>query len=196
MTNRAEFLVEPVPYTSIRPKGARSATGPGDLELTLTYLARRETRRIPALALAAELKVPTARNSLIGTGETDYTGYLIASKRFGRLDSHANLGYTVVGVPTGTSLGNILNYALAGEFELTPTTEIFGEVLGNTTAGAEAGDAPGTGTVVVVPEASAGELVGTIGVARRISSAIRLSIGLSYDNSSALQVRPGITLWF
>ena len=52
---------------------------------------------VPALALAGEVKFPTARNTLIGTGKADIAAYLIGSKRWGRLDTHANVSYSVVG---------------------------------------------------------------------------------------------------
>ena len=45
ITNRLELLLEPVPYTAIRPKAGAHATGGGDLEATATYLVRRETSR-------------------------------------------------------------------------------------------------------------------------------------------------------
>lgn len=44
-----------------------------------------------AAAFAAELKFPTAKSRLIGTGQTDRAGYLILRKRFGALDTHLNL---------------------------------------------------------------------------------------------------------
>src|SRR6185312_9516855 len=107
-----------VPYTAIRPKVGAHATGGGDLEVTATYLVRHETSRGPAIALAGEIKFPTAENSLIGTGKADYTGYLIGSKQFNRLDTHGNLGYTIVGHPADTQLNNIWNFALAWEYRL------------------------------------------------------------------------------
>lgn len=60
ITDRLGLLVEPVPYTAIRPKVGQSATGPGDLEITASYLLRGESGRFPAIAIAAEEKVPTA----------------------------------------------------------------------------------------------------------------------------------------
>jgi hypothetical protein len=84
ITDRVGLLVEPVPYTAIRPKVGSSATGSGDLEITASYLMRDESGRIPAIALAFEEKVPTAKNNLIGTGKPDHTAYVIASKRFGQ----------------------------------------------------------------------------------------------------------------
>ena len=58
-------------FTSIRPKTGRRATGLGDLEATVQYLVREETGVWPALAEAAELKLPTARETLIGTRRAD-----------------------------------------------------------------------------------------------------------------------------
>ncbi|MEA2173061.1 MAG: hypothetical protein QOD00_653 [Blastocatellia bacterium] len=42
MTDRLSLLVEPVFYTSIRPKQGRRATGLGDLEVSLSYLLAKE----------------------------------------------------------------------------------------------------------------------------------------------------------
>ena len=58
LTTRFEIMVEQVPYTAIRPKNTRSATGVGDLEATLTCLIRLESNRIPALALSAATNRP------------------------------------------------------------------------------------------------------------------------------------------
>ena len=69
-----------------------------------------ETANIPALAMAAEVKVPTADDVLIGTGETDYSPFLVASKRFGSWDTHVNFGYAILGEPPGTKLNNIFTF--------------------------------------------------------------------------------------
>jgi hypothetical protein len=193
-TERLEVLVEPVAYTAIRPKAGGSATGVGDLEVTLTYLARRETGGTPALALAGEIKLPTARNSLIGTGRTDVAGYLIASKRMGRFDTHANVGYTIVGRPAGAQLKNIFNFALATQMSLGHSNELFGEILANTassSAGEPTGPVPPGG---VIAEAPAGEIVGSVGIARYVTPSLRLSLGLSLDNNGAFMFRPGFTV--
>lgn len=195
ITNRLGLLVEPVAYTAIRPRLGSSATGPGDLEITASYLLRNESGRIPALALALEEKLPTARNNLIGTGKPDHAAYLIASKRFGRFDTHANVGYTIVGSPSGLSLSNRIMGALASEFSLTPSTILYGEVLGSTAAGGGEGAAAAPGTPVV-PEASGDQIFGTLGIAHSFLPGSRLSLGLSRDNVGAMQIRPGITFWF
>ena len=84
----------------VRPNAGQEASGVGDTEVTLQYLLHREGRW-PALALGGEIKLPTAKNSLIGTGRADYAGILIASRKFGDVDTHLNLSYTFVGQPVG-----------------------------------------------------------------------------------------------
>lgn len=195
ITNRFGLLVEPVAYTAIRPKAGPSATGFGDLEITASYLLRGESGRIPALAFALEEKIPTARNNLIGTGKPDHAAYIIASKRFGRFDTHANVGYTIVGSPGGLTLSNRVMGALASEVSLTPSTSFYGEVLASTAAGGGEGAAVVPGTPVA-PEASGDEIFGTLGIAHSFFPASRFSLGLTRDNVGAVQVRPGITLWF
>jgi hypothetical protein len=193
ITDNLELLVEPVPYTAIRPKVGRHAIGVGDIEATLTGRVRQETRHGPALAFAAEVKFPTARDTLIGSGEPDYTGYFIASKRFGKLDTHVNLAYTLVGRQDNVQLNNIVSFAVAGVYRRGPNsrTQLFGEVLGNTAA------VPGSeSTTSGAPEVAGGELVGTLGAGREIGSGVLLYFAVSYDNNNAVLLRPGITWRF
>jgi hypothetical protein len=189
LSNRLELLVEPVPYTTIRPKLGRHAMGVGDIEATLTALVRRETHATPALAIAAEVKVPTAHDSLIGSGEPDYTAYAIASKRLGRIDAHVNLAYTIVGRQDNVQLNNIVSFAVAGVYHPSTRVELFGEVLGNTAAipGSESSTAP---------EVAGGELAGTLGVGRDVGLGLLLYFAVSYDNNNAVLMRPGITWRF
>ena len=191
LTDNLELLLEPVPYTAIRPRLGRHATGLGDVEGTLTFRFLQETRARPALALAAEIKIPTAEDSLIGTDLTDYTAYFIGSKRVGQVDLHVNLAYTIVGTHATMHLNNIVSFAAAAVFRPTLRLEVFGEVLGNTsaTAGTES-TTPNNGA----PEAAAGELVGTIGLGREVGRAVLLYFSVSYDNNNAVLLRPGVTL--
>jgi hypothetical protein len=148
LTDRLSLLVEPVFYTAIRPKQGTRATGVGDLEVTLSYLLAHERRRLPAIAIAAEVKAPTARNILIGTRKTDFAAYLVASKRAGKFDTHANLGYTFVGKLAGTRLKNIFNFAVAEEYFVKPKLALVGEVIANTASSSDTGE----GSVVVNPQ--------------------------------------------
>jgi hypothetical protein len=194
LTNRLELLVEPVAWTAISPKAGMRATGVGDVEVTLTWLARAEAPGAPAFALAAEVKAPTARDSLIGTRKTDIAGYLIASRRWGRLDAHANVSYTVVGQPAGADLKNIVGFAIGGEWAWNTSNDLFGEVLANTAASSSPEPAPGT--VSVTPEAPGGEVSVTVGVAHRFLQDTRAFLGISADNNGAVLFHPGFTVRF
>jgi hypothetical protein len=189
LSSRFELLVEPVPYTAIRPKIGRHAFGVGDIEATLTTLLRHETRSGPAFAIAAEVKLPTARDSLIGSREPDYTAYLIASKRLGQIDTHLNVAYTLVGAQDNVQLNNVWSFAVAGVYRRPSSSlQLFGEVLGNTAA-LPSNETSGT------PEVAGGELVGTLGAGRAIGPAL-LYFAISYDNNNAVLLRPGITWRF
>ena len=198
LTDRIELLAEPVAWTAISPKTGAHATGVGDLEMTLTWLARAETARTPAVALAGELKIPTARNSWIGTGKTDAAFYLIGSRRRGRLDTHANLSYTIVGRSAGANLKNIFGFALAAELGLgeSGVNALFGEVLGNTASASNPEPGTGTGAGTATPEAPAGEVSATAGAAHYFVNGLRASLGLSVDNNGAVLFRPGLTYRF
>lgn len=167
LTNRLSLLVEPVAYTLIRPKHGPHATNAGDLGVTGFYVLRGERGRSPAVAAATEVKVPTAKDPLITTGQADFTGCLIASRRVGRLDLHANVGYTIFGQPSGVQLNNIFNVALAGEYHLSEQVMLFGEMLGNTASSPEGGGDNPANPTAVIPEAAGGELVGPASASRQ-----------------------------
>lgn len=196
LTNKTEITIEPVLGTSIRPKVGTRANGIGDLEVTLTHLFLQESNNAPAFALAGEVKIPTARNRLIGTGKTDFTAWAIASKRLGRIDLHANLGYTIVGRPAGTSLSNIVDYALAEEFHVNPRWDVAGEVIGNTSSLGERGGERNAPVPGIPAEAAGSESSAMIGLRFKATPALVVSIGLSYDNNHAWLIRPGISWRF
>jgi hypothetical protein len=190
LTDTLELLVEPAFYTAIRPKVGRQASGRGDLEVTLTQLFFHETLKLPALAIAGEVKFPTAKDTLIGTGKTDYTGYLIASKRVGKFDTHANIGYTVLGKPAGVRLHNIIDYGLAEEIHLNEKVELVAELIGNTSSSSKSTEGSTS------PEIAGGELAGMLGARYYVQPNFFLSLGVTYDNNNAILVRPGLTVKF
>jgi hypothetical protein len=187
LTDRLELLVEPVPYTAIRPRTGSRATGLGDLEATLIGLVASERGGRPALALAGEVKLPTAPRPLIGTGATDFTGYLIASKRFGRLDAHVNVGYSILGRPAGALVQNIVSGAIAGEYTLAGRSEFFAEVLANT-SGTPAGPES-----VTTPEVAGGAVEASVGFGRHLTPSLFGSFSVSVDDNGAVLFRPGVT---
>ena len=131
---RLELLIEPTPYIGVYPKGEKKIHGVGDIETTLTFLAVEEQTYLPAIAFAVEWKAPTARNLNIGTRKHDVAFYAIASKRFGPLDVHANVSYTILGKPNGVNVKNTWALALAGDYKLTDKWDLFGEVMYITSA--------------------------------------------------------------
>ncbi len=192
ISKRLTFLFEPVPFTTIHPKTGRRVTGLGDLEMTLFYQLIKETKGLPSISLSAEVKLPTAKDSLIGTGKTDFTPFLIASKTTGKFFTSLNFSYTLLGKPKGVVANNLFNYAAGTVFELSSNSIIFGEVYGNTSAsgGADVPEIPGNPQKTT--EFSGGETVVSGGYGYYVSRNLLLSIGVSYDNNHALLFRPGI----
>jgi hypothetical protein len=153
--------------------------------------------------VAGEVKIPTARNELIGTGKTDYAVYGIASQRFGSFDLHANLSYTLVGKPAGVTVSNLLGYAIAGTFHATPRLDAFAEFTGTTSAsgGSDAPDqaaaaAQKTASADVpenplTPELAGSERVATLGLGFRTRPTLLLFGSVSYDNLHATLLRLG-----
>jgi len=188
IVKRIELVVEQVAFTAIRPKVGTKATGIGDLEVTLVGLALDERPKVPALALAAEVKIPTARNELIGTKQTDFTAYVILSKRFGKLDVHVNGSYAVIGKPAGVmSVDNELGFGILARY-LVGKGDVFAEVLGHTAA------IPETEGMDSAAELSGDELSGTLGAGYWIRPWAQLYLGVSYDNNQAVLIHPGLTL--
>ncbi len=186
-------------YTNINTIGTPPATGIGDFEVTLTYLLSKESTSIPAIAIAGEVKIPTAKNTLIGTGKTDFALYLIGSKKIGDVDIHANINYTIIGNPPGASLMNTWFFAGAFEYNMSERFLLFGEVYGNTSsiAGSETDTAPPIGTTTGLPaEASAGEIVGSLGVGYYISSGLLGSLSVSHDDNNATLLRAALSYTF
>lgn len=195
---RLEALIEPVPFTSIQPNGETSATGVGDLETTLTYLGVEEKQYIPALAIAGEVKFPTAGNSQIGSGEYDYRFYVIASKRFGPVDVHANFGYNVIGSPPGVSTRNPIDVEAGAEWFVHPKFDLFGEInyVGSSTGSESSaeGGVPLPGESAVTPEIAGEELVGSVGVRAHAARHVDVFGSFSYDNNDAKLFRTGVTV--
>jgi len=194
VTDRLALLVEPVPYNRIHDRGIRPQRGMGDVEVTATTLLRRERSHSPSFAFAGEVKIPTAKNIRIGSGETDYAVYLIGGKRSGRWDTQVNLGYTFVGAPTGVQVNNVVNFAVSEEYRWKEQWDLVGEVFGNTAAQNGGEGAPVAPGASVTPEIGGTEVVGTLGVRYRSRDGITSSLGLSVDTNGAILVHPGITL--
>ncbi|MEP7016367.1 MAG: transporter [Verrucomicrobiota bacterium] len=198
-----EVLIEPVPFTSIQPKGGESATGIGDLETTLTYLVIEEKQYVPAIAIAGEIKFPTAGNTLIGSGEFDYRIYAIASKRLGPVDVHFNLGYNIVGSPPGVSTQNPVDVEVGAEWFVHPKFDVFAEINYVGSSSGSSSETGGAATARAVTQAEPGgvtaeiageEIVGTAGVRVHLARHVDMFGSFSYDNNNDKLFRTGVTI--
>jgi hypothetical protein len=81
--------------SSIIASGGGDATGVGDVIIRTKYNLFTSHSALPDLSAVVEVKLPTgSRDDLLGTGGTDLTGLLVASKTYGRwFTPHLNLGY-------------------------------------------------------------------------------------------------------
>lgn len=190
LLDKLTLLVEPVGFTSINPKIGQQAQGIGDLEVSLLFQILHEKTIIPSISLAGEVKLPTARNRLIGSGKTDYTPFLVISKTTGMFFTSINLGYSFVGKPQGVNANDQINYAVGTMFSPTPRNHLYAEIYGNTAAT----ETPDTASASAAgsTELSGGETVASIAYGFDIVNGLQLSFGVSYDNNNALLFRPGI----
>ncbi len=199
LSDRLELSLEPVVYSRIHPDTGSNSSGLGDFEATLKWLAMPESVTFPALAFGAEVKIPTARNQQIGTGKTDFRGFVAVSRRIDRWDFHANAGYTLLGKPAGLEIKNIFDYALAAEFHASDKVDWIAEITGQTSATGEAADGlpigPGTPSSEnpLTPELAGGEIVGMVGARYFWRPGAALTMGVTYDNNNALSIRPGVS---
>lgn len=194
LTKKFTLLIEPVGFTSIRPKMGSSVKGIGDLEITLFYQIVAEKKYLPSISISGEIKIPTAHNTMIGTGKTDYTPYLIISKTTGKFFTSLNFSYTFLGKPTNVIANNLFNYAIGTIFNVSPKSILFAEFYGNTSAfGSETPESEiSTNPNFNTAELSGGENVGSFGFGYYLNKELLISFGVSYDNNKAFLFRPGI----
>jgi hypothetical protein len=195
LAKKITLLVEPVGFTSIRPKIGNSATGIGDVEVTVLWQIIQEKKIIPSISISTEIKIPTAQSKLIGTGKTDFTPYLIASKSIGKFFASFNFSYTFLGKPAGIKAKNLVNYAIGTIYSVAPRHILFAEFYGNSSAFGE-GEVPEpdsiTSSNINLAEISGGETVGAFGYGFYLKHDLLISLGISYDNNNAILFRPGI----
>ncbi len=190
IAEKLTVLVEPVVFTWIRPNTGTHAFGIGDLEVSLFYQLMQEKSIAPAISLAAEVKLPTAQNALIGSGKADYTPFLVLSKSTGLFFTSVNLGYTFVGKPKGVQANDQFNYALGTIFSIRPRNYLYAEVYGNTAA-TETKEAT-LSTPTGAKELSGGETVVALAYGYELRNGMNVSMGASIDNNHAFVFRPGL----
>jgi len=80
--------------------------GSGDLRMYTKVYLKRETEMLPAFGLRFGTKLPDAnRKDQLGTDDTDFGADALASKDFGPLSAHVNMGILLLG-NSGPTIGN------------------------------------------------------------------------------------------
>lgn len=113
------------PQTS---KTGGEETGLGDIVLRSKYNFLRGSASWPDLAVLGQVKLPTGdEDDLLGTGETDFLGLLVASRTFGPVTPHVNVGYEV---STAGSEENNLRYVAGFDARVHRRAAVALDVLG------------------------------------------------------------------
>ena len=131
ITENIELSVE-IPYLFHSPAEGDRVDGIGDINLVGKYLLINEGEKNPAFALKGVVKLNTGDyDKGLGSGDRDFSVFAVASKGFGNLTAHAQLGYTWVGDKRDENLRNIYLYGLALDYGITETFHLVGEINGN-----------------------------------------------------------------
>jgi hypothetical protein len=176
ITDSLQLNVEPLAYLIDLPAAGDGDHGYGHTDVRLTYLLCSEGEYSPALAVAGELKLPSA--------------YLIASKRFGDFDAHVNYTRTFVERLSGMSLDNFDTFALAAVYRPDPGWELFGEFLGSSSTNGASTASP----ITVIPESADNYRIGTLGFGKFYTESLLWYFALSADNNDATTFRTGFQL--
>ena len=118
-----------ISYIFYRPKKGDNEDGLDDTELKLKYRILDEKEGLPAFALSATMKFPTASEKKgLGSGKADLGFNTILTKNLSkRWVVHVNLGYTLMGEH---GADNEFNYSAAVQFVLSDRWCLVGEIGG------------------------------------------------------------------
>ncbi len=185
VSDLGEILIEPFFYEWDNPKDGKSYSGVGDLEITPSYMIvlDDENSWIPAALLAFKLKVPTATNRDIGTGEFDYQPYIILGKSCGNWVYNFNFGYDFVTTPPKLSRKDYKNqfiYDVSAEYKINSKLSVFGELFANSS--------PGAG--------QKGTFAGALATEYKFTEHVNAYLSVGYDTDGLLAIRPGFNIEF
>ncbi len=182
VTDRAEILIEPFFYEWDHPKDGPSYSGVGDLEVTPSYMMVLDDPHswIPAAVAAFKLKVPTATNRDIGTGEFDYQPYIILGKNIGPWTWNANLGYDFVTSTKDESLRNQLIWDLSVQRNVTEKLTLYAEIFSNSS--------PAKG--------ESGTFAGAIAGEYKFNEHFNAFTSIGYDSDDVITLRSGFNIEF
>jgi len=182
ITDRSEILIEPFFYEWDHPKDGPSYSGVGDLEVTPSYMMVLDDPHswIPAAVAAFKLKVPTATNRDIGTGEFDYQPYIILGKHIGPWICNANIGYDFVTSTKDENLKNQIILDLSVQRNVTENLGLYAEIFSNSS--------PVKGENGTFAAAIAGEY--------KFNEHFNVYTSLGFDTDKVMTLRSGFNIEF
>jgi hypothetical protein len=130
LTERLELSAE-MPYLIHKFEEEPSEEGVGDINLVVKYLLINEGVKNPAFTLKGVVKLDNGDfEKGLGSGDKDYSIFVVVSKNIKDLTLHGQLGYTWIGKEKDENLRNIYLYGLALDYGLTEAFHIVGEING------------------------------------------------------------------
>jgi hypothetical protein len=129
-TERLQLLLEAVVFENQQPDDEESASGLGDTDVTISWMAVEERGWFPPVVVGAKVKLPTGGED-VGTGKADWSALLVLGKESGELESYLELEYATFGSPAGEELKDQLIYTLGAEYGVSDFLAVYAEVSGN-----------------------------------------------------------------
>jgi hypothetical protein len=168
-------------YLFVHPKEGENENGLGDTEIKLKYRLLGKKIWMPAFAVAAKVKIPTASESKgLGSGKADFAINTIFTEELSkRFVLHLNLGYTLIGEH---GADNEMNYSGAVQFILSDKWALVGEIVGVNNFNGHKRDDPVSGligTTYLITENISWDAGIEIGM-NRAAPDYRLTTGLTF----------------
>ncbi|QDV05414.1 hypothetical protein Poly30_09110 [Planctomycetes bacterium Poly30] len=126
VTNQTEISAGVAPYRRV-DLGATDENGPGDVVFALRHRFREATEDRASLAVQALVKIPTADDPVLGTGEVDAALAGIAAQSYDRFSGVAYYAIGALGDPNGPA-DVVHNLAIALGTPLSDRFGAFAEV--------------------------------------------------------------------
>lgn len=131
VTENLEISFE-IPYLIHRPIDESNHNGLGDINIVVKYILTPEKEKNPALAFKGVIKLNNGDfDKGLGSGDIDYSLFIVVSKTYKNLLFHGHLGYTFVGNRKIQNLRNIYIYGIAFDYGFSDSFHILGEINGN-----------------------------------------------------------------
>jgi hypothetical protein len=189
LTDAITVALEP-DFVVVDPVERPAAHGFGELETSVVYEYLRERRNRPALSAELLVKWPTATHDSLGTGEIDYSLGAIASKEFVHFTVDFEVLYTLVGSPPGIQLDDALEISLASDVHLSAIIDLELELVTSTGGGIRSRVSAISGPVLPsdVQDAGGQQTEGTIGIAEKLTSHLKLEQGVLVASDGSWQL--------